>query len=328
MTRIELTTTISNLSDLERSDLSSYDAVYLGNIFCRLYERNFLEQPSELREGISIVRRAGLKVYVTTYAGPRNSFLPKIRETLRVASEEGVDAIEVHNLGVLRMAHEEFPGVPIHIGGFANVYTDAGAKVLKEHGAVRATPNYELSLDEIDELARSAELPTELVVHGKMPLGISDYCFLLDYEKKWGEKCPTLCQLPLFVKRDSWAMRSAGKGILSGRDVCMLEHLPRLLFAGHRALRIEAAYESPTYRAEVARVYREAAERALSAGPYVPEERWWQVLRGHAPAGLCNGFYFGRTGMEYVGVTEGSPPPWADASVSGIGTMVEGKGGN
>ena len=328
MTQIELKTTISNLKDLRASDLSPYDAVYLGNIFCRLYERNFLEHPDELREGIAFVRSAGLKVYVTTYAGPRNSFLPKIRDTLRVASDEGVDAVEVHNLGILRLAHEEFPGLPIHVGGFANVYTDAGAKVLKEHGAVRVTPNYELSLEEIDELARSAELPTELVVHGKMPLGISDYCFLLDYEKKWGEKCPTLCQLPLFVTRASWAMRAAGKGILSGRDVCMLEHLPRLLTAGHRAFRIEAAYESPSYRGDVARVYREASERALAGDGYVPEDRWWQVVKAHAPVGLCNGFYFGRTGMEYVGVTDIAPPPWADAPVTGVGTMVAGRGGN
>ena len=99
MRPVELNTTISNLSDLRGSDLSSYDAVYLGNIFCRLYERNFLEHPDELREGISIARRAGLKVYVTTYAGPRNSFFPKMRETLRVASENGVDAVEVLNLG-------------------------------------------------------------------------------------------------------------------------------------------------------------------------------------------------------------------------------------
>ena len=328
MSDLELNTVISNLKDLRESDLGPYDAVYLGNIFCRLYERNFLEHPEDLRQGISMVRKAGRKVYVTTYAAPRNSFLPKIRQVLEIAAREQVDAVEVHNLGVLRLAHEEFPGLPIHVGGFANVYTDAGASVLKEHGAVRVTPNYELSLEEIDELARSAKLPVEVVVHGKMPLGISDYCFLLDYEKKWGVECPTLCQLPLFVKRETWAMRSAGKGILSGRDVCMLEHLPRLLNAGHRALRIEAAYESPVYRADVARVYREAVERALGGGPYAPEERWWRLLRSQAPLGLCNGFYFGRTGMEYVGVTDGAVPPWADASVSGIGTVGEGKGGN
>jgi U32 family peptidase len=296
----ELNTTISNLKNLDESDLTPYDAVYLGNIYCRLYERNFLEQLDDLREGIRRVQAAGRKAYVTTYAAPRNSFLPKIRKVLEAAASVPADAVEVHNLGVLRMAHEEFPELKVHIGGLANVYTDAGALVLKQYGAQRVTPNYELSLEEINELTRAAELPAEILVHGKMPLGISDHCFLLDYEEKWGIQCPTLCQLPLFVKKDGWAMRSAGKGIMSGKDVCMLEHLPALLRSGHRVFRIEAAYESAAYRQEIARTYREALEVALSGQPFRLEERWWEVIRGHARIGLCNGFYFGRTGMDYL----------------------------
>jgi putative protease len=301
MKAFELNTTISNLRNLLESDLSAFDAVYLGNIYCRLYEQNFLERPDTLREGIRRVKDAGLRAYVTTYAAPRNNFLPKIRRSLEVAASSGADAVEVHNLGVLRMAHEEFPGLTVHVGGYANVYTDAGALVLKDYGARRVTPNYELSLDEIDDLSRTVDMPAEILVHGKMPLGISDYCFLLEYEDKWGVKCPTLCQLPLFVRKEDWAMRSAGKGIMSGKDVCMLEHLPRLLAAGHRVFRIEAAYETPGYRKEIAQVYRDALGLALSGDAYTIDERWWAVVRDHARIGLCNGFYFGKTGMEYLG---------------------------
>jgi hypothetical protein len=32
------------------------------------------------------------------------------------------------------------------------------------------------------------------------------------------------------------------------------------------------------------------------------EEGWWNTLRSHARVGLCNGFYFGKSGMEYLGV--------------------------
>ena len=133
----------------------------------------------------------------------------------------------------------------MHVGGFANVYTAAGVEVLRGFGAVRFTPNYELSLDEISEITTACDAPMELLVHGKMPLGVSDYCFLLEYEEKWGVKCPDLCQKELFLKKDDWAMKSLGKGIVSGKDVCMLEHLPRLLAAGHRYFRIETISEEP-----------------------------------------------------------------------------------
>jgi U32 family peptidase len=296
----ELNTTISNLRNLRESDLSPYDAVYLGNIYCRIFEDNFLERLDDLEEGIALVKGQGLRAYVTSYAAPRNDVLPKVQKALETAAAAGADAVEVHNLGVLRMLHEQFPGMPAHIGGFANVYTDAGAEVLKEYGAVRFTPNYEISLDEVGAITSSVGIPAELVVHGKMPLGVSDYCFLLEYEQKWPEKCPTLCQKDLFLKQGDWAMRSVGKGVLSGKDVCMLEHLPALIAAGHNVFRIEAAYETPEYRLNIAKIYRAALERAI-AGDGTEDESAWIMIGEHTAVGLCNGFYFGRTGAEYVG---------------------------
>jgi putative protease len=243
----------------------------------------------------------GKRAYVATYAAPRNDFLPKVRKMLEASAAAGAEAVEVHNLGILRIAHEEFPELPVHVGGFANIYTAAGAEVLRGFGAVRFTPNYELSLDEINEITAACGAPLELLLHGKMPLGVSDYCFLLDYEEKWGVKCPDLCQKELFLKQGDWAMKSLGKGILSGKDVCMLEHLPRLLAEGHRHFRIETVSESPEYRREVAAVYRAALERTVAGDGDVGEGSW-ETLRRHARIGLCNGFYFGKSGMDYQGL--------------------------
>jgi putative protease len=172
---------------------------------------------------------------------------------------------------------------------------------MRGFGAVRFTPNYELSLEEIRQIAAECGAPMEILVHGKMPLGISGYCFLLEYEEKWGGRCPDLCQRELFLKQGDWAMKSLGKGILSGKDVCMLEHLPALLADGYRHFRIETVSESPAYRREVAAVYRAALERA-AGGESAVDEGWWETLRRHARIGLCNGFYFGKSGMDYAGI--------------------------
>ena len=295
----ELNTTIANLRDLRQSELADYGAVYLGDIYCRLYEGNFLERLPDLKEGLRILRDQGKRAYVTTYAAPRNDFLPKVRKMLAAAAEAGANAVEVHNLGVARIAHEEFPQLPLHVGGFANVYTAAGVDVLRELGAVRFTPNYELSLDEIAEVTSESGAAMEILVHGKMPLGVSDYCFLLDYESKWGTDCPTLCQKDLFLKQGDWAMKTVGKGVLSGKDVSMLEHLPRLIAEGHRNFRIETASESAEYRRDVAAVYRAALDRYFAGGDFVDDE-WQETLTRHARIGLCNGFYFGKSGMEYA----------------------------
>lgn len=296
----ELNTSISNLRDLMASDLGPYDGIYLGNLYCRDYEANFLEDLEDLRVGIRHCREAGRQVYLSTYAAPRNYFLPQIRNAIAVAADEGVDAVEAHNLGVVRILHNEFPSLAIHIGGFANVYTDTGAAVLRDYGGSRVTPNYELSLEEMEGMARSSGLPVEILLHGKMPLGVSDYCFLLEYEKAWGMKCPDLCQQDLFLRQGEWAMKSVGKGVLSGRDVCMLEYLPRLIAAGFRFFRVEAISEGPVYRRDVGMVYRQGLEQAFS-GTYEIPETWWQTIRAHTKVGLCNGFYFGQSGQLYIG---------------------------
>ena len=300
MQNFELNTTISNLRSLRESDLTSYDAVYLGNIYCRVFEDNLLEKMDDLRDAIAGVKDLGLRAYVSTYAVPRNDSLAKVEQALETAAEAGADAVEVHNLGVLRAVHERFPQMPVHVGGFANVYTDAGATVLRDYGAVRFTPNYEISLEEAKGIASSSGLPAEILVHGKMPLGVSDYCFLLEYEEKWPDKCPVLCQKSLFLKQGEWAMRSVGKGVLSGKDVCMLEHLPLLAAAGCSIFRIENAYESPAYRSEVARLYRAALE-CVGARETLVEGSAWEVVRRHTEIGLCNGFYFGLSGADYIG---------------------------
>jgi putative protease len=215
-----------------------------------------------------------------------------------------VDAVEVHAPGVLKLVRDLVPGLPLHAGSFANVYTDLGVRVLRDFGVRRVAPHPELTLEEVDGLWRDSGVPAEILVHGKMPLGISDCCILLDYETSWGVRCPDLCQQEVFLEKEGWGLKSVGTGVLSGRDVCLLEHLPRLVAAGHRHFRVETLSESPAYRREAGAVYRAALARALAGDPTL-DPAWWATLSRHSRLGFCNGFAFGRSGMDYVGAGPG-----------------------
>jgi len=297
----ELTTAISNLDDLRASDLVPYDAVYLGNLYCARYEGNLLERPAELRDAVRAVRDQGRRAYVTTYAAPRGRDVDRLRRALEAAGAAGAVAAEVHGLGLARLVRDEFPELALHLGSFANVYTGAGAAVYKVLGAARIAPPAELPLEEVAGLVRAGGVPMEVTVHGKVPLGVSDSCLLLGCETELGVACPALCRQDVFLSRGDWVLKSVGTGVLSGRDACLLEHLPRLVADGHRHFRVEAVSETPAYRLQVGRVYREALARAL-AGDAMVDSEWWALLRAHSRAGFCNGFAFGRSGLEYVGV--------------------------
>lgn len=297
----ELIATVASPRELSGTDLGPYDAVCLGNPYCRRVEGNFAEEVALLPEAVSALHKAGKKAYVTTPAAPRGRDLPHVERLIEAAGEAGADALEVHNMGVLRLLREKGNPLPAHMGAFANVYTHLTAQVMKDYGAVRIRPNAEVSLKEMEIIAREAGVEVEVLVHGKVPLGVTDKCSLLTEPEDTDPKCPSACREEHWLTTRQWVLKTVGKGVLSGRDMCMLEHMPRLLSEGFSAFKIEGLYETAAYRSEIGKVYREALVLAASGDEYQVRPAWAETVRRHSREGLCNGYYFGKTGRLYVG---------------------------
>lgn len=306
---MELIATIASPRELSGTDLGPYDAVCLGNPYCRRVDGNFSEKVALLPEAVSALRKAGKKVYVTTLAAPRGRDLPQAERLIDAAAEAGVQALEIHNMGVLRILREKGNPLPAHMGAYANVYTHLAAQVMGEYGAVRVRPNAEVSLQEMEIIAREAKIEVEVLAHGKIPLGVTDRCSLLTEPEETDPKCPSACREEHWLTTRQWVLKTVGKGVLSGRDMCMLEHLPQLLSAGFSIFKIEGLYETAAYRSEIGRMYREALEMAASGAAYEVRRGWADAIRKHSREGLCNGYYFGKTGRIYVGTVlqEGKP---------------------
>ncbi|HZW35601.1 MAG: peptidase U32 family protein [Deltaproteobacteria bacterium] len=301
MAAIELIASLASPRERAGTDLGPYDAVCLGNPYCRRVRGNFAEELSLLPQTVSGLRAEGKNVYVTSPAAPRGRDLPHVERLIAAAADAGAQALEVHNMGVLRILKEKGNPLPAHIGAFANVYTHLTAQVMREYGAVRVRPNAEVSLEEMEVLAREGGVEVEVLAHGKIPLGVTERCSLLSEAEDADPKCPSACEEGHWLTTRQWVLKNVGKGVLSGRDMCLLEHLPRLLSMGFTVFKIEGLYESAAYRSEVGRVYREALELAASGKPYGVRPVWADALRRHSREGFCNGYFFGKTGRLYVG---------------------------
>ncbi len=309
MALVELALTVSSPHELSGTDLRAYDAVCLGNPYCRRVAGNYADDFAALAEAVSALHAAGKKAYVTSPAAPRGRDLSRVSAMIDAAAAAGADALEVHNMGVLRILREKGRPLPAHMGAFANVYTHLAARVMRDSGAVRVRPNAEVSLEEMGTIAAEGGVEVEILVHGKIPLGVNEACFLLSAPEGEDPNCPAACDKEHWLsarrgpaaRDDGWVLKTVGKGILSGKDMCMIEHLPRLLAGGFRIFRIEGLYESAAYRSEIGAVYREAVEAASAPGPYAVRPGWAETIRRHCHHGLCNGYYFGKTGRLYVG---------------------------
>ncbi|MBE0569202.1 MAG: U32 family peptidase [Deltaproteobacteria bacterium] len=301
MRDFELIVSLASPLELEGTDLSPYDAVCLGSPYCRRVEGNYAEALGSLGDAISRLHASGRKAYVTTPAAPREADLPHVGRLIDAAAAAGADALEVHSLGVLRMLREKGRPLPAHMGAYSNVYTHLAAGVMRDSGATRVRPNAEVSLEEMAVIAREASVEIELLVHGKIPLGVTDHCFLLTEPEDSDPKCPAACREEHWLTTPRWGLKTVGKGVLSGRDMCMLEHLPLLVRDGFRIFRVEGLYETAAYRSEIGAVYREALALAFAGRGYALSGGWASAVRRHAKRNLCNGYYFGTSGRKYVG---------------------------
>lgn len=80
-------------------------------------------------------------------------------------------------------------------------------------------------------------------------------------------KCAQPCRLP-------YELPGMDKGyLLSTKDLCALEFLPKLIKAGVMCFKIEGRMKSPEYVATVTRIYRKYIDLALSENPYIIDKR-------------------------------------------------------
>src|SRR3989304_5131807 len=133
----ELVLTVASPQELSGTDLSPYDAVCLGNTYCRRVEGNFAEELGLLPAAGAALPAGGKKADVPPPAAPRGRDIPQVERLIDAAAASGADALEVHNMGVLRVLREKRIPLPAHMGAYANVYTHHAAQVMREYGAVR-----------------------------------------------------------------------------------------------------------------------------------------------------------------------------------------------
>lgn len=308
----ELATDVSNPKELRSGDYSAYDAIYLGDCSCPDYPNNFSSHRELLKAGVELVKSRGQKAYLRLYAVPSNDDMPWVEAVIDTALELPFDAFEVHNFGLLRVLQEKGKGIPVHLGVFGNLYTHETAKVLKDYGVTRVYPNPELSLKEIAYIAENTPIEVLLPVHGKIPLVISETCFIMEHsetaESNCEGDCTCACTQDHWLKRGRddnsrgvWSLKDTGRMTLSGKDLCLIEHIERLVAEGITAFYVQNKGEAAGYAAKVGSIYRVALDRAFAGQAQVDCQPWLAELGSLAREGLCNGYYFEGAGQRYFG---------------------------
>ncbi|MBR1587328.1 MAG: U32 family peptidase [Kiritimatiellae bacterium] len=255
MREIELLSPAGSFETARAAFAAGADAVYLGldAFSARAEAVNF--SPDELRQLLAYARASGgKKVYVTFNTLVNDEELPSAVERLAILDDLRPDGLIVQDLGVARLVRQHFPSFALHASTQLVAHNLEGVLAMKELGFVRVVLARELSLEEIQSIAKRCGVEIEVFVHGALCYSVSGLCLFSALEKERSGnrgRCAYCCRLA--------CTDASGKKSLpfSMRDLRLDDRLDALRSAGVASLKIEGRMKSALYVASVTKRYRE-----------------------------------------------------------------------
>lgn len=293
----ELLAPAGNLDKLKIALYYGADAVYIGGkaFSLRSYADNFNE--AEIEEGILYAHSLNKKVYAAVNIFAKNADFKELNRYLSFLEKTGADAAIVTDPGVIALAKNAAPHLPLHLSTQANTLNQYSAAFWHKQGITRVVAARELFLQEIKEIsAYNSGLELEAFIHGAMCVSYSGRCLLSNYfterDANRGE-CVQPCRWnyvltehsrhdtePLHIEEDG-----RGSYFMNSSDLNLIEHIGDLVSAGVTSFKIEGRMKSEFYVASVVNAYRRAIDEYFEYGRLINLPLYQKELDGisHRP---------------------------------------------
>jgi putative protease len=298
--KVELMSPLKNLKSLN-AVLGKADAVYFGveAFNMRMFSDNI--SLGDLKNTVKKCHDNEIKAYLATNVIVYENELDLLNRVLDNAVEAEIDAVIIHDIGVIEIVKEK--GLSFHISTQANISNSWTANFYEKLGAERLILARELSLDQIKDIKSKVQnIEIETFVHGAQCTSISGRCYFSaevcgsqEYSANRG-RCIQPCRRKWRVYDDqSNEFLYDGVFFINSKDLCMIEHIPKLMEANIDAFKIEGRMRDPIYIEETTACYKEAIE-AYYDNSFTSEkvQEWLVRLNKVYNRGFSTGFYFGQ----------------------------------
>ena len=253
------------------------DCIYVGaNMFsARASAKNF--DLKELEQVIRYCKVRNVKTNLTLNTLLTDAEFDKAINIAKYAYEFGIDAIIVQDLGFAKFLIDHFPNLEVHASTQMSVHNLEGVLELEKLGFSRVVLSREVPINEIEYIRNNCKVDLEMFIHGALCISYSGQCLfssLVGGRSGNRGKCAQPCRLPYkLLENHSGKTKIIDDGyLLSPRDLCSLELLPRLVKLGVNSFKVEGRMKTPEYVATVTRIYRKYIDLALSDKEYVIDE--------------------------------------------------------
>ena len=301
---MELLSPAGGFDSLIAAVQSGADAVYMGfgAFNARRSAKNFTDE--EFASAVAYCHLRGVRVFLTLNTLLTDRELVQAAEALRKTSAMGVDAILVQDWGLLTLAREIVPDVPLHASTQMSLFTLGGANEAAALGMERVVLARELSRDEVREICAGCPAQIEAFVHGALCMCYSGQC---EMSAVVGERsgnrgaCAQPCRLPYGVDGPC-----RGGHPLSLKDANLSAYLAEMEEMGVDCLKLEGRMKRPEYVAVITGIYRRLLDEKRR--PTAEEAR--QLEQAFSRSGFTDGYWLGKKGPQMFGTRpENAPEP-------------------
>ena len=275
-----------NFERLETALCYGADAVYLGGEDFNLRAQGQGFSREELARARKRTRAEGVRLYYCLNILARDIHLPLIRDQLEILADMDLDGLIIADPGVLALARERAPEIPIHLSTQANTSNAASVLFWQRQGVRRVNLARELDLKSIRTIRNTApEMELEVFVHGAMCMALSGRCLMSAHLNQRSANlglCTHPCRFEYTVtglaleerQRPGQPVWEVLDGqpytrILASEDLCLVKYLAWFVKNRIDALKIEGRMKTSLYLAQVLDVYVTALAD-LEAGTFRP----------------------------------------------------------
>ncbi|TGE34185.1 U32 family peptidase [Desulfosporosinus sp. Sb-LF] len=287
------------------------DAVYMGGqaFGLRAYAGNFGFE--EMEKAVAWTHGLGKKIYITVNIFAHEADFEELPAYLKQLEELGVDGAIVSDPGVIAIAMEVAPGLPLHLSTQANNTNSYSVRFWLKQGIERVVLARELTLEELRDMRSKVEGGLEIFIHGAMCMSYSGRCLLSNYltgrDANRGE-CTQPCRWGYALVEEKrpgevFPIEEDERGtyVFNSHDLCLLPHLPLLKPINLDSFKIEGRMKSVQYVASTVKVYREAIDTLWDEGEKAFQAklpRWLEEMDKVSHRDYSAGFLFGKPGAK------------------------------
>jgi len=251
----ELLAPAGSINVFEKAIEAGADAVYIGapSLNARALSRDF--SLAEIGAMVQFAHGKGVRLYLAANSLLKEDEIPQALQTLAMLEELQPDGLIIQDLGLYHLCRNYFPHLRLHASTLLGAHNSLAVRQFEKMGFERVVLARELTIKEIDAIARKSRVQLEVFIHGALCFSYSGLCLFSSYlggKSGLRGRCVQPCR-----RRYKWGQGGQKPGyFFSMNDLSSIDLVHKLAKVGVSSLKIEGRLRSTHYVTSVVRAYR------------------------------------------------------------------------